>query len=264
MKNPKLFNIGNPIQFFSKAFILLLDRIESVLFLSIPVNLLKVVLFVGLTSILPRYTDNAIVGIFLLVVIFIIIYLINSYITFIYAVFLLNKDSSLSQAVTKVKSSYRRVWLSELFFLGVSSLVYIPIIAFSNMLQSASFSQEIPISTISFFIYGVFAALWFCFFYIPYQSTIRVFLLHDSHPRLVVWKRGYQVYWGNFFTIFAYYACFGILYFLFTFRLSSYLYFEILMMVMIPFHASLNAVSYDALNRLYGSNFDSRNPDKGS
>ncbi|HPJ12813.1 MAG TPA: hypothetical protein PLV00_05395 [Caldisericia bacterium] len=264
MINPKSSNIGNPIQCFSKAFMQLLARIENVLFLSIPVNLLKVVIFVGLTSILPRLVDNAIVGIFLLVIIFIAIYFINSYISFIYTIFLLNKDSSLSQAVVKVKSSYRRVLSSELFFLGISSLVYVPIIAYSNFLQSASFSQEVPISTISISIYGIFATLWFCFFYIPYQSSIRMFLLHDSDPRLVIWERGYQMYWRNFFTIFGFYACFGLLYSFLTYRLSNYLYFEILMMIMIPFHASLNAVSYDTLAHMYGSNFGSRNPDKGS
>ncbi len=264
MKNPKSSSIVNPFQWFSEAFVMLFARIENVLYLSIPVNLLKVILFAGVTSILPKLIGNALYGIFLMIAVFIAIYFINSYITLIYAVFLLNKNSSLSQSVAKIKTSYRMVLSSDLFFLLISSFIYIPLITINNMIQQVDFLHEISISTVLIVSYGVFALLWFCFFFVPYHSSIRLFLIHDSTLRLVVWKRGYQMYWKNFLTIFIYYACFGILYILLTNSLSNYLYFEILMMVLIPFQASLDAASYEKLKTTYGTIFGSRNPDRGS
>jgi hypothetical protein len=267
MKNHRSYRTPNPLQLFADAFILLLSRIETILYVSIPINLLKYLLFAIITWFLSSF-QTATTGSFLVAMGFFVgVYCINSYVTLIYSLFLLEEGSSLPESLQKGKKLFRTILLSDMFFLGISLFVYIPFILISNL----SF-QDLPLETYSFFPsflipYVLLGIIWFLFVFAPYHSSIRLFLIHPEGSTFQVWKKGYRKYFQNFFWIVLYYFCFGVLYILISSRLSNYFLFEILMVVFIPFQSSIDVVSFKkikALQEKKGSNVSRRNPGEGS
>ncbi len=267
MKNHKSYSTMNPFQLFAEAFILLLSRIETILYVSIPINLSKYLLFAIITWFLSSF-QMATASSFLIVTIFFLgVYCINSYVTLIYSLFLLEGDSSLTESFQKGKRVFRSILLSDLFFLGISLFVYIPFILISTL----SF-QDFPLEASSFFPsfltpYILLGIFWFLFVFTPYHSSIRLFLIHAEKSTFQVWKSGYRKYFQHFFSIVLYYFCFGVLYVLISSRLSNYFLFEILMVVFIPFQSSIDVISFKKMRALQEEKdtiIDRRNPGEGS
>ncbi|MDD4029137.1 MAG: hypothetical protein PHI40_03365 [Caldisericia bacterium] len=267
MKNHKSYNTRNPFQLFANAFTLLLSRIEHILYLSIPTNLLKYLLFAIVTGFLSSL-QRASIGTFLWVAIFFVaVYVINSYVTLIYSLFLIDKNASLSQSVQNGKKVFQTILSSDILFLGISLFVYIPFILISHLSWPEIPMETSPLSTVHMTVYIALGCLWFLCIFIPYHSSIRLFLLNTDTPMLQVWKKGYKKYFQNFLWIFVYYFCFGFLYILFSRNLSNYFLFELLMVVIIPFQSAIDVISYNTLLSVEEEKegiLSRRNPDEGS
>lgn len=233
----------NSFQLFAAAFVLLLSKIEQVLYISIPANILKFLLYSAFVWILSQFTQVQPFSILVVTVFFLCIYFINSFLTTLYTVFLFHPDQSLSEAAIKSKRLFKRIGLSDSIFLLFSFFFYIPLLSFSSPYFTINSVQETQGNLSIFIILGVL--IWFLFLFIPYHGKIRnTVILEEKEAVWTIWKKSYRNLFSDYSVLFIYYSLFGICYLVLNPGLSNYLLFQVLMVVFIPFQSALDTVSY--------------------
>ncbi|MCK5848800.1 MAG: hypothetical protein KAH01_06350 [Caldisericia bacterium] len=231
----------NFFQLIASSFLLLLGRVEHVIYVSLPFGVVKYLIYsLGVYLVAQTVSTS---GIIIFFVIFFCIFMLNSFLSILIMLFLSSDLKSFFKPMEKARKIFGRVLISDLLFLLISVIVLIPSFFISG-LNKTLLSTPQNATLINSWIILISVLIWFILLYIPYHGTIRPFMILKSDSLVHTWLNGYKIAKNNFLWLTPYYVIFGLLYFFLNPGFTSYILFEILNVILLPFQASLDLSSF--------------------